>query len=132
MREESHYRPAVVSAGGAIGLMQIIPPTGQEISQALQVNDFKPKNLENPNINIRFGTYYLKSLLERYQGSWRLAVAAYNAGPTAVDRWRKRQRDLADDAFVESIPFDETRRYLRRVARSRQIYRLLYEELDGA
>jgi soluble lytic murein transglycosylase len=132
MREESTYRPQVTSRSGAIGLMQIIPPTADRIARALGIRAFDPEVLFDPRTNIRFGTYYLKDLTERFAGSSPLAIAAYNAGPDAVKRWRARDGALAPDAFVESVPYGETRRYLRRVLRSRHVYRLLYSELRGA
>lgn len=126
MREESTYRPAVESPAGAIGLMQIIPPTGQRIAERLGFAGFGPENLRHPELNIRFGTYYLKDLVERFEGSWPLAIAAYNAGPEAVTRWMDDGGRRSDDIFVESVPYGETRRYLRRVLRSQRMYRLLY------
>jgi soluble lytic murein transglycosylase len=126
MREESTYRPAVESPAGAIGLMQIIPPTGQRIAEQLGFAGFGPENLRLPELNIRFGTYYLKDLVERFEGSQPLAIAAYNAGPEAVTRWVDDGGLRSDDVFVESVPYGETRRYLRRVLRSQRIYRLLY------
>jgi soluble lytic murein transglycosylase len=126
MREESTYRPAVESPAGAIGLMQIIPPTGQRIAAQLGLEAFGPETLRLPELNIRFGTYYLNYLLGRFEGSRPLAVAAYNAGPEAVARWLESDGRRPDDAFVESVPYGETRRYLRRVLRSQRIYRLLY------
>jgi soluble lytic murein transglycosylase len=128
MREESTYRPTVSSPAGAIGLMQIIPPTGERIASSLGVAGFVPEKLQIPDLNIRFGTYYLNSLVSRFEGSQALAVAAYNAGPEAVNRWLRQDGRQANDAFVESIPYGETRRYLRRVLRSQRVYRLLYPQ----
>jgi soluble lytic murein transglycosylase len=126
MREESTYRPAVESPAGAIGLMQIIPPTGQRIAEQLGFAGFGPESLRAPELNIRFGTYYLNYLVEHFGGSQPLAIAAYNAGPEAVTRWLDSDGRNPDDVFVESVPYGETRRYLRRVLRSQRIYRLLY------
>lgn len=126
MREESTYRAQARSPAGALGLMQIIPPTANRIAQSLGLDPFEPESLFNPETNIRFGTYYLKQLLSRFDGSSPLAIAAYNAGPDIVSSWRTRDGALAHDVFVESVPYGETRRYLRRVLRSYQVYRLLY------
>jgi len=126
MREESTYRPAVESPVGAIGLMQIIPPTGERIASELGLDGFAPDKLRVPELNVRFGTFYLSSLVERFSGSQPLAIAAYNAGPDAVNRWLEQGGANPDDVFVESVPYAETRRYLRRVLRSQRIYRLLY------
>ena len=132
MREESTYQPSAESPAGALGLMQIIPPTADRIAQSLGVASFKRENLFDPDTNIRFGAYYLKDLLARFEGSSPLAIAAYNAGPEAVTEWRTRDGVLAHDAFVESVPYGETRRYLRRVLRSYRMYHVLYGESVGS
>lgn len=126
MREESTYRPGVSSPVGARGLMQIIPPTGQRIARWLGVEDFEDDALYVPETNIRFGTYYLNHLVGRFEGSRTRAIAAYNAGPEAVSGWVERDGLQPDDAFVDSVPYGETRRYLRRVLRSYHVYRRLY------
>lgn len=126
MREESTYRPAIRSPAGALGLMQIIPPTATRIARRLGVEDFAVERLVDPRTNIRFGTYYLKELLQQFDGSQPLAIAAYNAGPDAVNSWVSRDGSQPDDLFVDSVPYGETRRYLRRVLRSYRVYRLLY------
>jgi soluble lytic murein transglycosylase len=131
MREESTYRPDVESPAGAIGLMQLIPPTASTLAQQLGLTPFEAGRLRQPELNIRLGTYYLKSLVGRFQGSQPLAIAAYNAGPDAVERWLRQRSALPSDAFVESVPFGETRRYLRRVLRSQRMYRLLYDNPAG-
>jgi soluble lytic murein transglycosylase len=132
MREESTYRPKVESPVGARGLMQIIPPTADRIAQALGAAPFDAENLFQASTNVRFGTYYLKDLLRRFGGSEPLAIAAYNAGPEIVGRWVKRDEPFAADAFVDSVPYGETRRYLRKVLTSYHIYKLLYESGPAA
>ncbi len=132
MREESSYRPGVRSRADARGLMQIVPPTAKRIAAKLGVSGFDSASLYTPAINLRFGTFYLAQLVERFGGSRPLAIAAYNAGPEAVERWRNRDGKLELDLFVESVPYGETRRYLRRVLGSRQMYRLLYPQAASA
>ena len=127
MREESTYRPDIASPAGAMGLMQIIPQTGDRIASSLGVPAFQADILLEPDTNIRFGTFYLKRLIGRFRGSEVLAIAAYNAGPNIVSRWLERAGRQEKDVFVESVPYSETRRYLRRVVRSRRIYQLLYD-----
>jgi len=131
MREESLYRPEVQSAAGARGLMQLITPTAKRIAQALGVNPFEPENLYRPEINVRFGTYYLKKLSGEFDGARQLVIAAYNAGPEAVNGWTARGGAEPLDRFVDSVPYNETRRYLRRVLRSYRVYQLLYPEPVG-
>jgi soluble lytic murein transglycosylase len=92
----------------------------------LSVENFTPDSLYEPKVNIRFGTYYLKELLEQFAGSRAHAIAAYNAGPDAVKRWMQRGGSVPDDEFVDSVPYGETRRYVRRVLRSYRVYQLLY------
>jgi soluble lytic murein transglycosylase len=126
MREESTYRPEVESPVGARGLMQMIEPTALRISRTLGEDPFSADSLFQPRTSVRFGTYYLQQLLGEFRGSQPLAIAAYNAGPEAVVQWLGRDGELAKDSFVESVRYDETRRYLRRVLRSYRVYQLLY------
>jgi soluble lytic murein transglycosylase len=128
MREESVYQPQVASNAGALGLMQIIPPTGRRIAEDLGVPGFEPQALLDPRTNVRFGTFYLKYLHNRFEGAAPHMIAAYNAGPDIVSQWLSRQGPRGHDAFVEAVPYGETRRYLRRVLRSRHIYERLYGE----
>jgi len=124
MREESGYRPTVVSAVGARGLLQIMPETGERLAQDVAMSDFDPDDLFEPAVNIRLGSHYLRNLLIRFDGQLSAAIASYNAGPTAVSRWIDPELD--DDEWVESIPYDQTRAYVKRVLRSLYAYRVLY------
>ena len=90
------------------------------------MDQYGPGGLFNRETNIRCGTYNLRHRWSRCDGSSPLAIAAYNAGPDIVSSWRTRDGPLAHDVFVESVPYGETRRYLRRVLRSYHVYRLLY------
>lgn len=130
MREESTFRPGVESPVGARGLMQIIPPTGRTIAKALGTDSFEPGSLFDAGTNVRFGTWYLENLLGRFARDRPLAIAAYNAGPEVVGRWIDTASPLESDAFVDSIPYGETRRYVRKVIRSMRMYRLLYPSLE--
>ncbi len=128
MREESTYRPGIVSPADARGLMQIIPPTAQRIADQLKLNSFEVEQLFLPEINIRFGTFYLQQLLAKFDGTKAYAIASYNAGPDAVKTWLNDQPYESIDRFVESVPYGETRRYLRKVMRSQRVYELLYRD----
>ncbi len=130
MREESSYRPEIESPVGARGLMQLIEPTAERISHSLGEESFSPERLFLPGVSVRFGTYYLKQLLSEF-GSQPLAIAAYNAGPEAVMSWLGKDGQQRADLFVESVRYDETRRYLRRVLRSYRVYQLLYAGASG-
>ncbi len=114
MRQESGFRPHVVSPAKAVGLMQLIPPTARNVAEELSV-EYKPELLRLPAYNIRFGSYYLKKVLDQFSGSVPLALAAYNAGPSAVGRWLKTGHQLPLDVFVARIPYGETRGYVARV-----------------
>ena len=126
MREESGYRPKVVSPVGARGLLQIMPETGQRLATDLGRAAFDPEELFLPDTNIRFGTRYLAQLLRRFDGNHAAAIASYNAGPGAVSRWLRERAGLPGDEWIEAIPYDQTRGYVKRVLRSLHAYRVLY------
>lgn len=125
MREESGYRPEVISPVGARGLVQIMPDTGARLARRLGWEAFDPQVLLRPEPNLELGAYYLSELLARFRGRRSAAVAAYNAGPQAVQRWLEARDGLPDDVWVEAIPYDQTRQYVRRVLRSWHAYRVL-------
>ncbi|MDX1649590.1 MAG: transglycosylase SLT domain-containing protein, partial [Myxococcota bacterium] len=125
MREESGYRPEVVSSVGARGLLQIMPDTGVRLAGSLGRAGFEPAALFEPATNLELGAYYLSELLARFRGRRSAAVAAYNAGPGAVQRWLDARGQVPDDEWVESIPYAQTRQYVRRVLRSWHVYRVL-------
>lgn len=126
MREESVFKPFVESHAAAIGLMQIIPPTGLEIARAIGDTDFHPDDLKNPWVNIKYGTWYLSERWDQFGGVPYYTMASYNAGPDAVSRWKKWGDKLPPDVFIELIPYDETRAYVKKVLRSYWFYKKLY------
>ncbi len=126
MREESGYRPAVVSSAGARGLLQIMPETGERLAGSLGLATFDADDLFLPHYNVRLGSSYLHQLLARFGGRPSAAIGSYNAGPEAVQRWLLERPQWDDDAWVESIPYTQTRRYVKRVLRSLHAYRALY------
>lgn len=111
IHQESYYNPKARSAVGATGLMQLMPPTGKELASRLHTSS----NLENPATNIKLGTYYFRLLVNMFGGSVNLAIAAYNAGQGNVLRWRRAAPGKPMDEFLESIPFPETRNYVKRI-----------------
>lgn len=111
--QESKFRSDAKSSSGAIGLMQITPATARGIAIRTHGSAFHTNDLYNPEINIRYGAWYLKNLFEKY-GSEELVLAAYNAGQGNVDRWR---------ANGQPIQFAETRAYVKRVEHLKRIYR---------
>ena len=133
MREESTFRPAIRSPAGAVGLLQIMPATARRVGLERGVAEADAR-LTDPATNIRLGAFYLATLLARYGGNAPRAIAGYNAGEEAVDRWLGDMPavTLADeDTFVEEIPFQETRDYVKKVWRSYSVYRRLYPEDGG-
>jgi soluble lytic murein transglycosylase len=128
--EESRFRDQT-SHAGARGLMQITPSTARFIARDSGGAAFTQRDLATPQINIAYGTYYLRYLLRRYDGNQELAIAAYNAGETNVDRWVRRAG--GPDAFdkVDDIPFPETRAYVQNVLRSERSYEQHYGDELG-
>lgn len=125
MREESNFHAAADSRAGAKGLMQLMPSTARMVARRNRL-PYDEAALTHPEFNITLGTLYLKGVLKRYKWDPVLAAASYNAGPNAVKKWRRKFRGLPVDEFVERIPYDETRRYVKRVMSSYLIYRDLY------
>jgi soluble lytic murein transglycosylase len=126
MREESALDPKALSWAGALGLTQLMPSTAQAVARELKLGRMKPERLLEPELNIRLGAWYLGSLVKRFDGNKPFAIASYNAGPGAVNRWRADKSGLALDEWVEEIPISETRGYVKRVLRSYNTYQLLY------
>ncbi len=128
--EESRFRDQT-SRAGARGLMQITPATARFIARDSGGAAFTQRDLATPQINIAYGTYYLRYLLRRYDGNEELAIAAYNAGETNVDRWVERAGGPDGFDTLDDIPFPETRAYVQNVQRSKRSYEQHYgDELD--
>jgi len=125
MREESGYRPSVVSVSGARGLLQLMPETAERVSRRAGITLGSVDDLFLPRVNIELGAAYLAELLARFQGRRSAAIGSYNAGPNAVARWLA-QGASDDDEWVETISYDQTRGYVKRVLRSAHAYRVLY------
>ena len=119
--QESSFIPNAKSAVGATGLMQLMPPTAKELAQRLHV-PFGQARLENPEVNVELGTAHLKMLVNMFNGNALLAVASYNAGQGNVLKWKRSAPGRPMDEFVESIPFAETRNYVKRVTMLRSSY----------
>lgn len=130
-RSESLFMPDVASSAGAIGLMQLMPATGKETAREASIPYRGRHSLTDPETNITLGTWYLASMKERFDDNQVLATAAYNAGPHRVQRWLPKQRELPADAWVESIPFRETRRYVRNVLAAETVFGWRMERADG-
>jgi soluble lytic murein transglycosylase len=114
---ESKFNADARSSAGAVGLMQLTPATAEGIAEYTHGSKFKLSDLTIPDINVRYGTFYLRLLLNKYKGNERLALAAYNAGEANVDRWR---------AAHEGIQFADTRAYVDKVESLKTLYRRVY------
>jgi soluble lytic murein transglycosylase len=142
---EKHIDPALIAAviyaetkfdprpssAGAQGLMQILPSTAEFLAHLSGGVRFQTGDLATPAINIAYGTYYLRYLLDHYEGDELLAVAAYNAGLTNVDGWVARARAEGTSVTESTIPFGETREYVRRVLAAQRAYRATYARQLG-
>lgn len=124
IRQESGFRPDVVSPARAVGLMQLLPVTAARVAAERGLVS-APDRLTEPPVNIQYGANYLRKLLDLFDGNVALAAASYNAGPSAVLRWLAGAPELDLDLFVARIPFDETRAYVERVVGNYARYRYL-------
>jgi soluble lytic murein transglycosylase len=127
---ETKFEPRTSSAG-AEGLMQILPATAYYLAHLSGGFRFTESDLANPAINVAYGSYYLRYLLNRYEGNEMLAVAAYNAGMTNVDEWVGHARAAGTHLSPAAIPFPETREYVHRVLAAQAAYRATYPRQLG-
>jgi soluble lytic murein transglycosylase len=128
--EESRFRPRT-SPAGAEGLMQITPETAEFIADHSGATAFELRDLDTPQINISYGSFYLRELIDRYGGDEDLAVAAYNAGGTNVNRWIDEAGGIDEFDIPEDLGFSETRDYVTNVDERRQEYEKNYAEELG-
>ncbi|HET8721748.1 MAG TPA: transglycosylase SLT domain-containing protein, partial [Nitrospira sp.] len=122
IREESQYDVKAVSRVGAIGLMQVMPATANNVAQRVGLPAVRREDLFDQETNIRIGVRYVEQLLEQFSGNVVHTIASYNAGPLAVGNWIAQYRTQGQDEFVELIPYQETRQYVKRVLRSYREY----------
>ncbi len=122
---ETKFDPRT-SAAGAQGLMQVMPQTAEFLARRSGATDFTIADLGTPQVNIAYGSYYLRYLLNEYHGSTTLALAAYNGGEANVDRWIAEARAEGHTLTVNDIPFPETRAYVSRVLSAEGKYRHRY------
>lgn len=134
IRSESFFDSQIESSAGAVGLTQLMTFTGSDIAHRLKYNEY---SLKNPDDNIEFGTWYLNNLSSRLDGKWLPAFFAYNAGITRVRRWMSSSKiefnnikNLPEDLFLETIPYEETREYGRKLVGAAAMYAWLYYGKD--
>lgn len=124
IRQESGFNPRATSSAGARGLMQMMPSVGRAVARSIDVPEWRPDLLYQPDINLQLGIRHLEAFISRYDAPY--ALSAYNAGESRLVRWLRRPGARDPELFVERIPFTETRDYVRIVLRNRAMYRALY------
>ncbi|HEX4924389.1 MAG TPA: transglycosylase SLT domain-containing protein [Bdellovibrionales bacterium] len=133
IRQESAFESKAVSSSGALGLMQLIPPTGQEVAQDLRLKTVTGReSFFIPALNIQMGTYYLNKMLRKFEGNVAFALAAYNAGPERFGRWLRsrgqinaKNSDPENETWMDDLPWSETNFYVKAILRNLLIYRSL-------
>ena len=127
IRRESIFDPTARSRVGARGLMQLMPATAKRVARSRQERWVSTSELSRPEVNIRYGSHYLRQMLDRFDGNKTLALAAYNGGPNNVNRWLSKRSAVPADLWTELITFGETREYVQAVLS----YAIIYGELAG-
>jgi soluble lytic murein transglycosylase len=127
---ETKFDPRPSSAG-AEGLMQLLPSTAYYLARLSGGRSFTASDLAEPDVNVAYGSYYLRYLLDHYGGNEMLAVAAYNGGETNVDRWVAHAESEGRQLSMQDIPFGETREYVQRVLSAQRDYRTTYPRALG-
>jgi len=125
IHQESGFNPRATSRAGAVGLMQVLPGVGASIAKAQGLSSYERVLLYQPDVNLRLGMAHLDAMLRQYPRV-EYALAAYNAGGAPVRRWRQKRGTDDPELFVERIPYDETRDYVRILLRNQAMYRTLY------
>jgi soluble lytic murein transglycosylase len=125
IHQESSFNPRATSRAGAVGLMQVLPSVGADIAKARGMTSYERVLLYQPDVNVRLGMAHLDAMLRQYPRV-EYALAAYNAGGTPVRRWRQKRGTDDPELFIERIPYDETRDYVRTLLRNQAMYRTLY------
>jgi soluble lytic murein transglycosylase len=126
VRQESRFVRDIRSSAGAVGLMQLMPATARWVARKIGMNDYHPSRLSLPQVNAALGTFYLRHVLGELDGHPVLATAAYNAGPARARRWRDA-KPLEGAIYIETIPFTETRQYVKKV----MVNAVYYAALSG-
>lgn len=125
MAQESTFTAEIRSSANAYGLMQLIPGTGRRYARKVGIRRFSTASLTNAETNVRLGTEYFKDLVDRFGGA-HYALASYNAGENRIAQWLKEAPGLAQDEFIDNIPFPETQTYVKRILGTAEDYRRLY------
>ena len=127
IKTESNFNVFAESGKSARGLMQITPSTGKWIAEKLQMDNYNDDMLFDPEVNIKFGCWYIRYLYSNYNGNMTLTFAAYNGGRGNVDKWLENEKLSKDGKNLDQIPFEETKNFVNRVNKNYKIYNKLYE-----
>ena len=127
IRQESEFNAGAISRANAVGLMQLLPITGKTVAKQVKMKGYKAPQLYSPTVNLELGTRYFKNMVDKYNGQFEYALAAYNAGTDRVSDWLGEGHYRDPQEFVESIPFTETREYVQAILRNANVYRQLYQ-----
>jgi len=127
IREESRFKADAGSHAGAQGLMQIMPATGKSIASQIGISNFNESMLHDPQTSITMGSFYISQMLSNFGNNKYYALGAYNGGPGAMQKWISKYGSLDIDEFIESLTYDETKNYIKKVMASYFIYNLLYK-----
>jgi len=125
MAQESTFTAEIRSSANARGLMQVMPSTGRQYARKMGIRPFSTASLSQPETNVKIGIQHFKDLVDKF-GGIHYALASYNAGDTRVAEWIRDMPDLAQDEFIDSIPFPETQNYVKRILGTTEDYRRLY------
>ncbi len=132
IRQESAFDIRAKSRAGARGLMQVMPATGREQARKLGLR-YSLNNLYDPDYNVRLGTTYFRRVMDMFDGHLELSLAGYNSGPYRLRKWVTQAGDRLElDSFIEELPFEETKTYVRRIVQFKSSYELLYGESVAA
>jgi soluble lytic murein transglycosylase len=126
IRQESEFNAMALSHANAVGLMQLLPKTGKTVAKQVKLKGYSAPQLFTPAVNLELGTRYFKEMVDKYNGQFEYALAAYNAGTDRVGDWLEQGHYRDPQEFVESIPFTETREYVQAILRNASVYRQLY------
>ena len=125
IKGESNFNPKAISSKGAIGLMQLMQDTADEIGEDIGIESV---DLYDEDTNIRIGVKYIFDLIDKYEGNINLAIVAYNAGTGNVSKWIEDGTIKKGGSDIENVPYKETNMYVRRILNNYRIYRLLYND----
>lgn len=126
IKTESNFKPQAESSQGAVGMMQIMPETGAWVSSQINISNYSENKLNDPDTNIKIGTWYISSLKKEFNNDMILALASYNGGRGNVKEWLDKKQWTGEHATIEQIPFPETRKYVEKVLENYKKYRWIY------